>query len=101
MDTTISKNILKIRIIITWICSYSTIHSYHINFSAGASTSMFKITQLIYNQGGRDSSAGVVTGYRLDGRGSILCSGKIFFFSTELRPALDPCQWAPGSISLE
>jgi hypothetical protein len=47
----------------------------------------------------RDSSVGTVTGYGMDGRGSIPSRG-IFLYSTESRPALGPAQppiqWVPG-----
>jgi hypothetical protein len=50
-------------------------------------------------QMGWDSSVGIATGYRQDGRGSIRGRGKIFLFSTASRPALGPTQppiqWVP------
>jgi hypothetical protein len=52
----------------------------------------------------RDISVGIVTGYGLDGRGSIPGRGKIFLFSIASRPVLRPTQppikWVPGAISL-
>jgi hypothetical protein len=49
-----------------------------------------------------DRSVGIATGYGLDDRGSNLCRGKIFLFSTASRPALGhtqpPIQWLPEVI---
>jgi hypothetical protein len=51
----------------------------------------------------QDSSVGIVTGYGLDGRGSIPGRDKIFLFSIASRPALGPTQrpiqWVPGALS--
>jgi hypothetical protein len=53
--------------------------------------------------GSRDSSVGIATGCRLDGRGSIPGKGKNFFFSTVSRQALGPIQpniqWVQGALS--
>jgi hypothetical protein len=38
---------------------------------------------LLYNEGSRDNSVGITTGYGLDGRESILCRGKEFFSSPQ------------------
>jgi hypothetical protein len=52
----------------------------------------------------RDSSAGIATGYEVDGRGSIPGRGKIFLFSTASRPVLGPSQlrilYISGALSL-
>jgi hypothetical protein len=54
-----------------------------------------------YSFSSRNSSGGIATGYRLDGRGSIPDRGKIFLFSTAFRPPLrptqPPIQWVPGA----
>jgi hypothetical protein len=54
--------------------------------------------------GSLDSSVDIVTGYGLDGRGSIPGSGKIFLFSAgsglTLGPTQPPIQWVPRIISL-
>jgi hypothetical protein len=46
---------------------------------------------------------GLATGYRLDSRGLIPASGKIFLFSTASRSVLEstqpPIQWVPRAIS--
>jgi hypothetical protein len=54
--------------------------------------------------GSRDISIGIMTGYGLDGRGSITDRVKIFLYSTASIPALRPTrriiQWIPGALSL-
>jgi hypothetical protein len=51
---------------------------------------------------GARGAVDIVTGYGLDGRGSILARGKTFLFSVASRPALSPTQhpiqWVPGAI---
>jgi hypothetical protein len=53
-------------------------------------------------QWSQDSRVSIVTGYRLDGRGSIPCRGRIFLFSTMSRLAPGPTQpliqWVLGTI---
>jgi hypothetical protein len=53
----------------------------------------------------RDSSADIVTGYELDGRGSSLGRVKGFLFSIASRPALRPTHslipWVLGALSQE
>jgi hypothetical protein len=53
--------------------------------------------------GSRDSSIGRATGYRLEGRVSILNRFKILLFAIGSRPTLDPTQppiqWVPVSFS--
>jgi hypothetical protein len=46
-------------------------------------TGVSKIILLMLVQVSRDASVGIVTGYRLDGRGSIPGRGKIFFSSPQ------------------
>jgi hypothetical protein len=51
----------------------------------------------------RESSVGIPTGDRLDNRGSIPGSEKIYFFPnasrSALRPTKSPIQWLPGAVS--
>jgi hypothetical protein len=53
----------------------------------------------------RDTFACIVTGYELDGCGSIPGNGKVFLFFIASRPALRPTQppgqWVPGAVSVE
>jgi hypothetical protein len=46
-----------------------------------------------------ESSVGIATGYRLDGRTSIPGRDKIFIFSIASRLALGPTQLVPGTVS--